>query len=135
MTDFVRLYLLSMVVFFGLDLIWLGVIADGFYDAHLGHLLAEQVNWGAALAFYLVFVAGIVHFVTMPAIQNGNAGSALLNGGAFGLVTYAAFDLTCMALFADFPAVVVVVDLAWGVVLVGSVAYAGARLAGRVGVH
>ncbi len=123
------LYAVSIAAFFAIDLTWLGVVASDFYARHLGDLLRPDVLWAPAILFYLLFVAGVVKFVTLPAA--GSVRKAALNGAFFGLITYATFDLTCLALFRDFPVIVVVVDLAWGAVLTASVAAAGALFEGR----
>ena len=62
-----KIYLLMIPVFFVLDMLWLGVVAKGFYQARLGGLLSEQVNWPAAIVFYLLFLAGLLFFVVLPA--------------------------------------------------------------------
>jgi len=103
------------------DLIWLGVIARPFYQNQIGHLMRPTVNWAAAIVFYLVFVAGIVILVVWPAIERQSLAQALLLGALFGIVTYAAYDLTNLATLDRFPLTVAVVDLAWGAVLCSSV--------------
>lgn len=119
-----KLYGLTAAVFFAIDLVWLGVVAPGFYQRHLGHLLRPDVVWGAALLFYLIYLAGVLVFAVLPGLEAGSLARTVALGAFFGLVAYATFDLTCMALMRDFPVVVVVVDLAWGTVLTGTVAAA-----------
>jgi uncharacterized membrane protein len=116
-----KLYGLTAAVFFAIDLVWIGVVAQGFYQRHLGDLLAEDVRWKAAILFYLLYIAGILVFAVMPALDQGSLVRAVLLGGFLGLFAYATFDLTCLALFRDFPTVVVVVDMVWGAVLTASV--------------
>jgi uncharacterized membrane protein len=111
------LVVVAGVVIGVLDAIWLTVVAGPFYDAQIGHLLAESPNAGAALAFYVVYVLGLVHFVIRPGLVRGSMTRALANAAAFGVVTYATFDLTSMAVMRDFPLVVVLVDMAWGALL------------------
>jgi uncharacterized membrane protein len=120
-----KLYGLTALVFFAIDLVWLGVVAAGFYREHLGHLLADQVRWGPALLFYLLFILGILVFAILPGLSGSSLARALALGAFFGLVAYATFDLTCAALFKGFPTVVVVVDLVWGTCLSAVVAAAG----------
>ena len=125
-------YAASFATFMVLDLIWLGVVARGFYRKHLGYLMSPDVRWGAAIAFYLVYIAGIVVFAVMPAAERGSLLRAICLGGFFGFVAYAAFDLTSLALIKDFPVTAAVVDLCWGTVLTGTVAAAGYLVAVRV---
>jgi len=122
---FLMLYGLTALVFFIVDLVWLGVVAAGFYQSHLGHLLRPDVVWGAALVFYLLYIAGVLVFAVLPGLDAGSLTRTLALGAFFGLVAYATFDLTCMALMRDFPPVVVVVDLIWGMALTTSVSAAG----------
>ncbi len=130
MIHFSKLYLVAIVVFLALDAVWLGLVARKFYRTHLGFLLTDQPNWWAAVAFYLLFVAGIVLFCILPALQAGSLAQALLWGGFFGLVTYATYDLTNQATVKKWPWIVTVVDLCWGALLSATVSAAG-YLAGR----
>jgi uncharacterized membrane protein len=116
-----QLYAVAAVLFLVIDLVWLSVIATPLYDALLGDLLAEQPNALAAALFYLLFLAGLVHFVIGRAVAEGSLRRAVLDGGFFGLVTYATWDLTSLAVLADFPAALVPIDLAWGAVLAAAV--------------
>lgn len=124
----VTLYLITLAVFFVVDMVWLGVVAKGFYRKHLGSMLSPKVNWAAALLFYLVFIAGLLIFVIKPALAQGEPLKALLLGALFGLISYATYDLSNLATLKDWPVVVTVVDLAWGATLGGSVSLAGALL-------
>jgi uncharacterized membrane protein len=127
----VAVYGVAAVCFLALDMLWLGVLARGFYRQHMGHLLAAQVNWGAALLFYAVFLAGLVLFVLKPSLEAGSAVRALTHGAFFGLVTYATYDLTNHATMRDWPAIVTVADLAWGATISGVVAFATHTIAAR----
>ena len=120
-SDLIKLYGVAVVAFFAIDLIWLGVVARSFYRDQIGHLLRAEVNWPAAVAFYLIFVAGIVVLVVWPAVERQSLGRAIGLGALLGLVTYAAYDLTNLATLEGFPLTVAVVDLAWGTVLCASV--------------
>ena len=122
---YLKLYGLTAAAFFAIDLVWLGVVAQGFYQKHLGAILREDVVWPAAAGFYLLYIAAVLVFAVLPGLAEGSLGRAVLLGGFFGLVAYATFDLTGMALIQGFNWTVVVVDLVWGTVLTGSVAAAG----------
>ena len=119
--QFLKLYATAIVVFFALDLSWLGVVAKKFYADQLGHLTRPDVQWGAAILFYLIYVAAIIVLCVKPGLERDSVGRAVALGALFGLAAYAAFDLTSLALLKDFPLKVAVVDLAWGTVLTGTV--------------
>ena len=129
----VKVYAASLMVFFALDLTWLGLVAKAFYRAQMGHLMRPDVQWPAALLFYLIYVAAIVILCVAPAVEKQSVGRAAALGAVFGLAAYAAFDLTSLALLKDFPSKVVVVDLVWGTVLTASVSAAGYMAAQRMG--
>lgn len=126
-------YLAATAVFLAGDMLWLGVVARGFYRRHLGPLLAERVNWPAAVAFYLLFIAGILLFAVFPALERGSLTRAVVLGCLFGLVTYATYDLTNLATLRGFPATVAFVDLAWGTFLTGLVSTSAFLVARRLG--
>jgi uncharacterized membrane protein len=117
MLTFLKLYVISFVVFFAIDLFWLGIIAKNLYRNQIGHLLKPDVNWIAAIIFYLVFIVGLVIFVLMPAVEKGNLWHAVLLGALFGFITYATYDLTNLATLKDWPIQVTFIDLAWGTFL------------------
>ena len=120
-TEFFKLYGVAVVTFLIIDMIWLGFVARSFYQAEMGHLMRANVNWAAAVVFYLVFVAGVVILAVRPAIENQSLTQALVLGAVLGLVTYAAYDLTNLATLEGFPLTVALVDLVWGTVLCSSV--------------
>lgn len=132
LTRFLLVYAITLPVFLAIDVVWLGVVARRFYGQHIGHLLAAQVNWGAAILFYLVFIAGIVFFAVRPALESSSAIRALTYGALFGFFTYATYDLTNQATMRDWPWIVTVVDLAWGSVLSATVAYVSYQISSRV---
>jgi uncharacterized membrane protein len=125
-------YAITLAIFFAIDLVWLGVVAKTFYQRHIGHLLSPDVNWGAAILFYLVYIGGIVFFAVKPAFDDGSAMSALVRGAVFGFMAYATYDLTNQATMKDWPVLVTVVDLAWGTVLTATVAYLSYQASSRL---
>jgi len=114
---FMKLYVLTVPVFFVIDIVWLGVIARGFYRRHLGFILSPDVNWVAAVTFYLIYIAGIIFFAVRPALASGRLSEAALIGGLFGFFTYATYDLTNMATIKGWPLKIVVIDILWGTCL------------------
>lgn len=130
---FFKLYAIALPVFFAIDMVWLGLVAKNFYRAQIGGLMKPDVNWIAAIVFYLIFIAGLVAFVISPAMEKGSWIHALLFGALFGLVCYATYDLTNLAVAKDWPLLVTIVDLAWGAVLAASVSTITYFIAGKLG--
>ncbi len=121
----VYLYLICLGTFLVLDLLWLGVIARGFYREQLNPLMADSTNWLAAVLFYLLFVAGLLVFVVNPAVERGSLAWSLGLGFLFGVITYGTYDLTNLATLAGWPLKVTLVDLVWGGVLSALVSASG----------
>jgi len=121
LSSFFKLYAVAVVTFLVIDLTWLGVVARSFYQAQMGHLMRANVNWAAAIVFYLVFVCGIVVLAVWPAVERESLAHAVVLGALLGLVTYAAYDLTNLATLEGFPVTVALVDLVWGAVLCATV--------------
>lgn len=111
---YLKEYVLAVIIFFLIDIIWLGFIAKDLYAKELGHLLSSNVNWIAAIIFYLLFVAGMVFFVINPAIEKDSIKYAILAGLLFGFMTYATYDLTNLATLKDWPLKITLIDLIWG---------------------
>lgn len=117
MLPILKLYGIAFVVFFVVDLIWLGLVAKDLYQKEIGSLLKPDVNWAAAIIFYLLFILGLVIFVINPAVESGSLAKAMMLGAIFGLVTYATYDLTNLATMRDFTLKITLIDLTWGTTL------------------
>ena len=118
---FVKLFLIALPVFFVIDMIWLVLVAKNFYQKQIGFLMSPDINWLAAIIFYLIFIGGLVVFVITPAVEKQSWVHAVLYGAFFGLITYATYDLTNLATLKDWPILVTVVDLIWGSFLAASI--------------
>jgi uncharacterized membrane protein len=121
MTHYLVAYIVAVPIFFIIDMVWLGVVAKDFYRAQLGDLLLSQFNWTAAIAFYLIFLVGLVIFAIQPALMKASWTHALLLGALFGFFTYATYDLTNLATLKNWPVFLTFFDIAWGTVLGGAV--------------
>jgi len=118
-------YLLTSVVFFAIDMVWLGFIAKDLYRKYLGNFLSDKVNWTAAIVFYLLFIIGIFYFAILPAVEKNSLMKAIISGAFFGILTYATYDLTNLATLKNWPLPIVFIDIAWGALLTGIVSTAG----------
>lgn len=127
-----KLYFITLGVFFVIDMLWLGFFARKFYAEQIGFLMTENVNWYAALTFYLVYISGLVLFVITPAIEKQSWQQALLFGAFFGFVTYATYDLTNLATLKNWPLLITIVDLIWGTVLCSSVSLLSFQISNRL---
>lgn len=112
--NFVKMYVIALIVFIAIDAIWLGLIAKNLYQKEIGHLMSDSVNYVAALIFYLLFLVGLVYFVINPAIIDRNITKLIISGILFGIITYSTYDLTNLATLKDWPIKVTIIDLIWG---------------------
>ena len=128
-STFIYTYLLTVPVFFAVDLIWLGVIAKDIYAKQLGDLLAKDVNWPAAVVFYMMFIFGIIYFAVLPGLEKDSLRTVIQNGALFGGLAYATYDLTNLATLEGWPTKIVFIDIIWGVVLTTTVAVASYNIA------
>jgi len=119
-------YLATGIAFAALDAVWLKTMGPTFYRAAIGPIMADRPRLDAAVAFYLIYLAGIVFFAVSPAL--GHAGgwkTALGYGAAFGFFAYATYDLTNQATLKIWPLKLTLVDMAWGTILTGTAATIG----------
>lgn len=126
-------YIAAGVAFLIIDAIWLTIMADALYRPLLGDRLAPQFHLAPAVAFYLIYIGGIVFFAVMPALAGGGLAKAVLNGAAMGLVAYATYDLTNHATLRDWPLAVTLADIPWGMFVTAAGASAGFLAASRFG--
>lgn len=124
-------YAAAAAVFLLMDLAWLGVIAKDLYRDQMGGLLAQPFNTTAAIAFYVLFVFGVMVFAVQPALAEGGVPRALWLGGLFGFFAYMTYDLTALAVIRDFPPKLAIIDIAWGTVLTAVAAAAGTAVGSR----
>ncbi len=130
---FIKLFAIALPVFFAIDMLWLGIVAKDFYRTQIGTLMKSDVNWTAAIIFYLIFIVGLVVFVISPAVEKDSWTHAVFFGALFGFVCYATYDLTNLAVAKDWPLLVTIVDMAWGAVLAASVSTVTFFIAIKIG--
>jgi len=129
---FLKLFSIALPVFFAIDMLWLGFVAKNFYSKQIGSLMKPDINWSAAIVFYIIFIAGLVIFVITPAVLKNSWTQAVLMGALFGFVCYATYDLTNLAVAKDWPLLVTIVDLIWGAVLAASVSVITFLIASKI---
>jgi uncharacterized membrane protein len=114
-----KAYIVSFIIFFLIDMLWLGIVAKSFYENQIGHLLKESFNFPVALGFYLIFVVGLFFFVINRAVIINSWQYSLFVGIFFGFITYGTYDLTNLVTLQDWPLKIVFVDILWGGFLCG----------------
>lgn len=112
-------YLVTAVIFLGIDALWLSRVALGMYRRELGGLLLNKPNLAISGLFYLLFVLGVVVLAVVPALNGGGWTQALWMGAVLGLAAYGTYDITNLATLKGWSLTVTLADLAWGTVLTG----------------
>jgi len=127
----VYLYLMATVIFFALDMLWLGLIAKNLYQKKLAFVISPDVNWTPAIIFYLIYIGGILFFAILPALHTGQWQTAAIHGALLGGLCYATYDLTNMATIKGWPLIVTIADIIWGMIVTGITAFASYLLANK----
>lgn len=128
MTIFI-LFVITTIIFLGIDVIGINQIIRPVFEAEAGHLLAENFKLAPAAVFYLFYVGGLLWFVSAPAMREGTSLSMVFLGGAIlGALAYGTFEFTSLAVLRDWTWKMVIVDTTWGAVLTGASATAGVAL-------
>ncbi len=117
-------YIATLVVFLGIDMVWLGWVARSTYVSEMGDLIRKQPNITAAIFFYAIYAAGLAYFAVLPGLRSGSSAQALMLGLALGLVAYATYDLTNLTVLNGYTLKIALIDLAWGTFLSGVTAMA-----------
>ena len=110
-------YVTTLVTFLAIDAVWLLTMSQRLYRRYLGGILVDSFNPAPAALFYLIYIAGIIVFATIPAFSTGKWTTAALNGALYGFFAYATYDLTNQATIRGWPTVITVADICWGSLL------------------
>lgn len=124
-----RCLLITFAVFMAIDMVWLGFVAKNYYQTQMGPLLRPDVNWPVALGFYILYAAGLVYFVIYPNLAAASSLAYIgMQGALLGLLCYATYDLTNLAVLANWPKMLSIIDMLWGATLSGTVCFVSAWL-------
>lgn len=132
MTVVLVTYAIALVAFGLIDMAWLSTVGGQLYKATLGDILAPEIRIGPAVAFYLLFPAGLIYFAVNPAMKDGLLSTAVMNGALFGFFTYATYELTNFATLRNWTLGITVIDTAYGAIVSAAVAALAYALAPTV---
>ena len=119
------LYMSTAIVFLALDVVMLKLVLRPLFEDRLGNWLLDEIRVGPAIAFYLMYIAGLVWLVSLPALRTGGPAHALLGGAVVGAMAYGTYEFTNYATLRAWAPQMVAVDVAWGTVLTGLSAWLG----------
>ena len=109
-------YLVTGLSFAALDAVWLSLMTSRLYRPALQSILAARPQIAPAIAFYVLYILGLVIFAVAPGLSAGRWSAALWRGALFGLFTYMTYDLTNQATLRVWSFGVTAADLSWGMV-------------------
>ena len=125
-------YIATGVAFALIDSIWLRSMYTRLYQPEIGEMLMRGMRWGPAVAFYLLYIAGMLIFAVNPALASGRWQTALVQGALLGFFCYMTYDLTNYATLKVWSLKVTVLDMIWGTFLTGSAAAVGAFVTAKL---
>jgi uncharacterized membrane protein len=131
MKSYLVAWVSTLIVFTGIDFVWLSRMADVIYRPAMGDMVLSTFRIGPAVAFYLIYTAGLTWIAVRPALASGVWMSAFVDGAIVGLIAYATYDLTNQATLKHWTTTLTLVDVIWGTVLSGVAAAAAAFIASR----
>lgn len=128
MGQVILLYIVTAVIFLGLDFLGIRYIVRPVFERHVGDLLASPLRMGPAAVFYLFYVAGLLWLVSVAAMRDSAPLQALVGGLVLGAVAYGTYEFTNLATLADWSWEQVITDGLWGTALTGFSAWAGVAI-------
>jgi uncharacterized membrane protein len=126
-------YLATAIVLLGIDFAWLTIMGPPLYRRTLGDVLVQNFRIIPAVAFYLLYTAGIMTFAVFPALDANLWTTALVQGALFGFFAYATYSLTNHATLRNWSTTITLVDLGWGTTLTAVSATFGYLIVGLIG--
>lgn len=124
-TTYLILYVATLVVFLGIDVVWLKLVVLDVFESRIGEMMRDQPLIGVAGGFYAAYVAGILYFASGPALDTPDYGTVFLRGAILGLLAYGTYEFTSMSVMKNWDWTMVTMDTAWGGFLTGLSAVAG----------
>ncbi len=117
MKSYILSYFVALIIFTGVDFVWLSRMGDAFYRPVMGDMVAEAFRPAPAIFFYLLYSLGLVIFAVTPALADSKWETAALYGALLGLFSYGTYDLTNQAILKNWSTSLSLVDMGWGAVL------------------
>ena len=116
MIRLIATYLATVIGFAAVDYVWLSQIGPRVYHPTLDEVLRpmnDPVDFPAAIAFYLAYIAGLVALAVWPN-RDKPLMKTVINGGILGAMCYATYDLTNQATLKVWSTHITIADILWG---------------------
>jgi uncharacterized membrane protein len=127
---YIKSFFAVIASFLVIDGLWIGFVAKGIYQRELGDWVRSDPNLLATGVFYIAYATGIVYLAVRPGLNTGSVTTTLISGAALGALAYGSFTITNYAILTRWSKLLLVSDIAWGVVLTSvcaGIGFAAAR--------
>jgi uncharacterized membrane protein len=125
-------YFATLIVLVGVDAIWLSSMVDRLYRPAMGDMLTSDVRLIPAIAFYLIYAAGLAFLAVRRGLLSGSCNAAVLYGAVTGFTAYATYDLTNQSTLKNWSTSLTIADLCWGTFLSATASGAACWITGRL---
>ena len=117
------LWLLTTVIFFIGDALWLSFVLKPYFIPRIAHLMqvtadGYAVNYVVAFIAYIILTIGLYWLVVAPCIA-ASYGAIFFNGALFGFCLYGVYDCTNYAILNNWSLLFSSIDVLWGTVWCG----------------
>lgn len=123
--EYLLSYLAALVLFILIDLVWIKMIMRPIFERSIGSIMLPDPHMGAALAFFVLYQAGLLYFAVIPAAEAGSWTIAALHGGLLGIIAYGTYETTNLATLKGWTLKMAIVDVGWGASLSAIIATVG----------
>lgn len=124
MLKYLTTYLGAGLAFAAMDAVYLTLAGQRVYRPTLDYALADTLNLPAAIAFYLVYILGILLLAVLPN-RDATLRKTAVTGAILGAMAYATYDLTNQATLKVWTTQITLIDVAWGALVTAVGASAG----------
>ena len=116
MLKYIITYLGAGAVFAALDAGYLTIAGSSVDRPTLDYALADKPDLTAAVAFYLMYIAGVLVLGILPN-KDATLGKTARTGALLGAFAYATYDLTNQATLKIWVTRITLIDITWGTFL------------------
>lgn len=116
------LYAATLIPFLILDALMITFVVKPLFDQHIGYLMTN-LRLAPAAAFYLLYIAGLIYLVSLPAMKTNSA--ILIPAAVIGFMAYGTYEFTSYAIMKDWTFQMLATDLIWGTCLTATTTWIG----------
>ncbi|MGQ8364947.1 DUF2177 family protein [Glaciecola sp. 1036] len=124
LSNVLKVYGITLIVYLLMDAIWLGIVARQDYVDAIGFLMREDVPIWPWVTFYLLYVFVILKLCIFCS-NKPSFSRALTHSILLGAASYGAYNLTNYAMLENWPLNITISDWVWGTVVTTTSAMAG----------